>query len=237
MPRVEIEDDEEDEDYGVEIAPPKAITMVFARERESLDATLFAIGSTIFGVIVIVLLISGLLIRRLVGAGLSPLSYLARQVSTIDESNLDARLKHKGDQSIEIAPIEDQLNHLLERLQSAFEREKRFSANAAHELRTPMTSIKGYTDLILQGAMGEVADGQRHFLQIVRSNVERLSDLINDLLDTSRIEAGKISIASPLGRALLGREEGDEFVLRRPKGPATFTVVAIRYVRELDESG
>jgi GAF domain-containing protein len=49
-----------------------------------------------------------------------------------------------------------------------------FVSIVAHELRTPMTSIKGYTDLILQGAVGEVADGQRHFLQIVRSNVERL---------------------------------------------------------------
>jgi two-component system phosphate regulon sensor histidine kinase PhoR len=69
-----------------------------------------------------------------------------------------------------------------------------FVSIVAHELRTPMTSIKGYTDLILQGAVGEVADGQRHFLQIVRSNVERLSDLVSDLLDTSRIEAGKISL-------------------------------------------
>ena len=47
--------------------------------------------------------------------------------------------------------------------------------------------------------------------------------------DEFDVEAGKISIASPMGRSLMGREEGDEFVLRRPKGPATFTVVAIRY--------
>jgi signal transduction histidine kinase len=69
-----------------------------------------------------------------------------------------------------------------------------FVSVVAHELRTPMTSIKGYTDLILQGAMGEVTDGQQHFLQIVRSNVERLSELISNLLDTSRIEAGRIKL-------------------------------------------
>jgi signal transduction histidine kinase len=69
-----------------------------------------------------------------------------------------------------------------------------FVSIVAHELRTPMTSIKGYTDLILQGAMGEVTDGQRHFLEIVRSNIERLSDLISDLLDISRIEAGRIHL-------------------------------------------
>ena len=47
--------------------------------------------------------------------------------------------------------------------------------------------------------------------------------------DEFDVEAGRISIASPMGRALVGREEGDEFVLNRPKGPALYTVVAIRY--------
>jgi transcription elongation factor GreB len=54
--------------------------------------------------------------------------------------------------------------------------------------------------------------------------------------DEFDVPAGKISIASPMGRSLMGKEEGDEFVLRRPKGLATFRVVAIRYARELDES-
>jgi transcription elongation factor GreB len=53
--------------------------------------------------------------------------------------------------------------------------------------------------------------------------------------DEFDVQAGKISIASPMGRSLLGKEEGDEFVLRRPKGPASFRVVAIRYAREPDE--
>ena len=50
--------------------------------------------------------------------------------------------------------------------------------------------------------------------------------------DESDVAAGKISIASPMGHSLMGREEGDEFVLRRPKGPATFKVVEIRYARD-----
>jgi PAS domain S-box-containing protein len=69
-----------------------------------------------------------------------------------------------------------------------------FVSIVAHELRTPMTSIKGYTDLLLQGAVGEVNDEQEHFLQIVKTNVDRLSKLINDLLDTSRIDAGRIRL-------------------------------------------
>ena len=50
--------------------------------------------------------------------------------------------------------------------------------------------------------------------------------------DESDAAAGRISIASPLGRSLVGREEGDEFILRRPAGPATLRVVAIRYQRD-----
>ena len=71
-----------------------------------------------------------------------------------------------------------------------------FVSIVAHELRTPMTSIKGYIDLILQGAVGEVNQGQQHFLGIAKSNVDRLSELISDLLDTARIDAGRVRLES-----------------------------------------
>ena len=192
LPRVEIEDDEEDEGYGVLMPPSQPVTMVFARERESLDATLFAIGSTIFGVFVIILLISGLLIWRLVGNGLSPLSYLAKQVSTIDESNLDARLNHEGDQSLEIAPIENQLNHLLERLQSAFEREKRFSANAAHELRTPLSELKTLAEVAKL-----IPDDREQVVAFFKDIGEisgQMEKMVATLLELSRSEAGLLRI-------------------------------------------
>lgn len=69
-----------------------------------------------------------------------------------------------------------------------------FVANVSHELRTPMTSIKGYVEVMLMGAAGELTEQQAHFLKIVRSNTERLGVLVNDLLDISRIEAGRISL-------------------------------------------
>jgi two-component system sensor histidine kinase QseC len=192
LPRVEIEDDEEDEDYGVLIPPSQPVTMVFARERESLNATLFAIGSTIFGVFVIVLLISGLLIWRLVGNGLSPLSYLAKQVSAIDESSLDARLDHEGEQSLELAPIENQLNHLLERMQSAFEREKRFSANAAHELRTPLSELKTLAEVAKL-----VPDDREQVVAFFNDIGEisgQMEKMVATLLELSRSEAGLLRI-------------------------------------------
>lgn len=69
-----------------------------------------------------------------------------------------------------------------------------FVATVSHELRTPMTSIRGYVDILLMGAAGAVNENQTHFLQIVKNNTERLNILVNDLLDISRIEAGRVTL-------------------------------------------
>ncbi len=69
-----------------------------------------------------------------------------------------------------------------------------FVATVSHELRTPMTSIRGYVDILLMGAAGPLNEQQINFLKVVQSNTERLNILVNDLLDISRIEAGKITL-------------------------------------------
>ncbi len=67
-----------------------------------------------------------------------------------------------------------------------------FVSTVSHELRTPLTSIKGYVDLILDGDAGEINEIQQEFLGIVKENSDRLVELINDMLDISRIESGRI---------------------------------------------
>jgi signal transduction histidine kinase len=57
-----------------------------------------------------------------------------------------------------------------------------------------MTSIKGYADLLLLGAAGPVPDAQRRFLDVIKTNADRLSALVNDLLDISRIETGRVEL-------------------------------------------
>ena len=64
----------------------------------------------------------------------------------------------------------------------------------SHELKTPMTSIRGYTDLLLSEAVGEINDAQENFLHTIRSNVIRMSTLVSDLADISRIESGRLRI-------------------------------------------
>lgn len=69
-----------------------------------------------------------------------------------------------------------------------------FVSTVSHELRTPMTSIKGYADLMLMGAAGQLTDPQSRYLKVIKSNADRLHDLVNDLLNISRIETGKTAL-------------------------------------------
>lgn len=69
-----------------------------------------------------------------------------------------------------------------------------FVSFVAHELKTPMTSIKGYADLIIGGAVGQVNDMQRQFLTTIRGNVERMNTLVSDLSDVARIESGRLKL-------------------------------------------
>jgi signal transduction histidine kinase len=69
-----------------------------------------------------------------------------------------------------------------------------FVSIVSHELKTPMTSIKGYTDLLIKGAGGPLNELQQQFLNTVRANVERMSTLVGDLLEISRIETGRLKL-------------------------------------------
>jgi PAS domain S-box-containing protein len=70
-----------------------------------------------------------------------------------------------------------------------------FVSMVSHELRTPMTSIKGYADLLLMEAVGALTGDQRKFLSVIKSNVDRLTTLVNDLLDISRMESGRMTLS------------------------------------------
>ena len=83
---------------------------------------------------------------------------------------------------------------LYEAVQEANQAKSDFVSFVAHELKTPMTSIRGYADLLYSGVVGELNENQRNFLGIIRSNVERMAALVSDLADISRIEAGRLQL-------------------------------------------
>jgi signal transduction histidine kinase len=69
-----------------------------------------------------------------------------------------------------------------------------FLGNVSHELRTPLAAVKGYVDNLLDGVAGPLSDKPRHYLGRVRDNADRLGRMVSDLLDLTRIEAGKIEL-------------------------------------------
>lgn len=69
-----------------------------------------------------------------------------------------------------------------------------FVSMVSHELKTPMTSMRGYTDLLLSGMTGELSAQQRGFLETIAANIRRMSQQIQDLTDISRIETGQLRI-------------------------------------------
>jgi signal transduction histidine kinase len=89
-------------------------------------------------------------------------------------------------------------NELLRRqrieLEQASAAKSQFLANMSHEFRTPLNAILGYTSLLLQGVSGELAPPQERNLGRVDSNARHLLAIINDILDISRIEAGKMPL-------------------------------------------
>jgi signal transduction histidine kinase len=87
---------------------------------------------------------------------------------------------------------------LYQAVQSANQAKTKFVSVVTHELRIPMTSIKGYTDLIRQGAVGTINEQQLSFLNIVRNNVDRMSALVSDLSEISRIETGRLKLECSL---------------------------------------
>ncbi len=70
-----------------------------------------------------------------------------------------------------------------------------FVSMVSHELKTPMTAIRGYTDLLLGGAVGPVNEAQGNFLNTIRFNVDRMQVLVSDLADAARIEAGRLRLS------------------------------------------
>jgi signal transduction histidine kinase len=95
-------------------------------------------------------------------------------------------------QKIEAATLE--LRSANERLRDLDEAKDEFISMASHQLRTPLTVIKGYISLILDGMMGQVNDKQRDALQNAMDGAQRMNFVIGDLLNVSRLQTGKFQI-------------------------------------------
>ena len=86
------------------------------------------------------------------------------------------------------------IERLGREIQAGAERKARFLANVSHEIRNPMTAIMGYLDLMLGGFAGELNEKQHSHLNRIKHSADYLLNLVNDLLDLHKIEAGYIDV-------------------------------------------
>jgi signal transduction histidine kinase len=120
---------------------------------------------------------------------------------------------------------QESLKNANKELRKLDEMKNDFISIASHELRTPMTSIKGYISMILDGDAGEINKDVRSFLNEVYQSNERLVDLVNDMLDVSRIEQKRLNFEFKKVEALplikeayermlpMARNENDQLIL------------------------
>jgi signal transduction histidine kinase len=104
-------------------------------------------------------------------------------------------VKAEVERKEELQLMADQLATANDKLRKLDNAKTEFISIASHQLRTPITAIKGFASLLLEGSYGELSEGVHGALEKVYSSAERLVNLIEDLLNVSRIESGRMTFA------------------------------------------
>lgn len=177
-------EDEQDQQKGI------ALTLVVAKDASDLHGFLLFMRWLLLGSSLIILVMStgvGLGVTR---TSLHPIRVLARGIESVHKDNLGKRFSAEA-YPVELLPICDCLNALLERLKSSFEREQRFNSDVAHELRTPLAGIQSIIEVSLsrQRDSTEYEASLHACLEIVRS----MHKMIDTLLSLTKLDSRKIS--------------------------------------------
>ncbi len=116
----------------------------------------------------------------------TPLREMAAAASDFGHGNFDARVSLKSSYAQEIEELALAFNNMAASLQKSEYQRQEFIANVSHELKTPMTTIGGYIDGILDGTIPP--EKQRHYMELVSAETKRLSRLVRSMLDISRLQ-------------------------------------------------
>jgi signal transduction histidine kinase len=166
-------------------APAKAMTIVMARDRGMLDSSLHHIFWRLVIGLSLLALVTAAAVAWIVRGSLRPLRAVAERAAEIDAARLHLRLPTEG-LPTELTPICSCLNDLLLRLDHAFARERRFTSDVAHELRTPIAELRTTVDVALRWP--DDAGATRHALRESQQIAVQMQTLVQTLLDLVRAE-------------------------------------------------
>ena len=143
-----------------------------------------------------------------------PLREMAKKARAFGHGDLDARVRLTGNESREMEELAIAFNNMASSLQKNEYSRQEFVANVSHELKTPMTTIGGYIDGILDGTIPP--ERQRHYMQIVSEETKRLSRLVRSMLDISQLQSeggipaekmSRFDVSECVGRMLITFEQ------------------------------
>ncbi|MBK8739275.1 MAG: sensor histidine kinase N-terminal domain-containing protein [Betaproteobacteria bacterium] len=185
------------------------VQVYVGEQVESRSAILWAVLRSVLWPMLVALPLLGLAAWWAVHRGVAPLRSLGRTLAARRPQALEP-VAVAGAPS-EMTPMLDALNGLFERIATLLDSERRFTADAAHELRTPIAAIRAQA----QVALAESDDALRkHALQSTLEGCDRATRLVEQLLTLSRLEAGATSMATPLDLGALVRGVVAEVALR-----------------------
>ncbi len=134
-----------------------------------------------------------------------PIRHLRDGAHRIGEGNLDHRIRITSRD--ELGELAGEFNTMAAKLQELDQLKQDFVSNVTHELRSPLTSLRGYVEFLLRGSAGPLNEEQKEYLIVVKNNALRLARFIDNLLDVAKIEAGKLELhREPINIAELAKE-------------------------------
>ena len=149
-------------------------------------AVLKRLSDTFLFVALLVIAICAVVITVYARKHSSPLRDLAKAATAFGHGDLKARVKISSGSPKEVQELALAFNNMAVSLEKSEYQRQEFVANVSHELKTPMTTIGGYIDGMLDGTIPP--DQQEHYLQIVSGETRRLSRLVRSMLDISRLQ-------------------------------------------------
>lgn len=167
------------------------LRLVAARGTEGLQATLSMLKAVLLAVGALALAVSVAILGLTVRRGLGPLKRLAGEIRAFDERDLSGRIEIPRPPA-ELEPIVSCLNQLLGRVEAAFERERSFSADVAHELRTPLAGLRSTIEVTLSRARER--PNYEHTLRESLQITKNMQRLVEHLLALVRLESGQIEV-------------------------------------------